>query len=406
MSAGLDLERLEQQRRRTLRRLGIAFLITVLGFPLGALIGIGIETDAAIMVAEGLWLAALLSLFAGPIFVAEWRRSVTQELLDAAVRATPGVRRVSNAHTGPFQGSGLVEPFLSTRLLNVLGGTSLGVPFTLAELSLRNEKGLRVFGGVLGSFTLRQPRPGLTIVTRDRGMLGNLLSRTGGALDPVTLEDPHFEGIFEAYGTDQVQSRVILTTTMLERLKALDDLAHARGFSCAFRDDQLLVALPGMRWRCQLWRVFQPVERWVPAYRDWINGLIALPAQVAATLDLAEPGAAPAVLAPPARQYDGGFGRADVEATAALVWRIVGEAGPALYVAMSGAVFGGLALYVGWYGLTEGFGDQFFWYFWSLVAAGLLYGAGAIGFALRQLGRFAWTLGAPLRGLRGGGPRS
>ena len=40
--------------------------------------------------------------------------------------------------------------------------------------------------------------------------------------------------MFEVYGDDQVGGRVILTTTMLERLKALDELAHARGFACAF----------------------------------------------------------------------------------------------------------------------------------------------------------------------------
>jgi hypothetical protein len=148
-----------------------------------------------------------------------------------------------------------------------------------------------------------------------------------------------------------------------------------------------------------MWRLFQPMEQWLPAYRDWINGLIALPAQVAATLDLTEEDEAPAVPAPPARQFRGGFGRDDVEAAAALAWRIAGEAGPALYLAMSGAVFGGLALYVGWYGITEGFGDQFFWYFWSLVTAGLVYGAATTGYALRQLGRFAWSWGSPLRSM-------
>jgi hypothetical protein len=405
-----ELAVLEQQRRRALKKVGIAALLAVGGFPLGALIGAGIGTDAAIIVAEGLWLLAFLSLFAGPMFVADWRRSVTAGLLDAAVKATPGVHRIdgersrSDLHTetmspGLFQGSGLVETFYSTKLFNALTGQSRGVPFTLADLSFYDQKNLRVFGGVLGSFRLRRSRPGLTIVTRDRGMLGNLLSRTGGALEPVTLEDVHFEDIFEAYGTDQVQSRVILTTTMLERLKVLDDFAHARGFSCAFRGDHLLVALPGMRWRCQMWRLFQPMEQWLPAYRDWINGLIALPAQVAATLDLTEEDEAPAVPAPPARQFRGGFGRDDVEAAAALAWRIAGEAGPALYLAMSGAVFGGLALYVGWYGITEGFGDQFFWYFWSLVTAGLVYGASTIGYALRQLGRFAWNWGSPLRSM-------
>src|SRR5207302_8010636 len=99
------------------------------------------------------------------------------------------------------------------------------------EIALLGAKGYRMFGGVLASFRLSRPRDGLTVVTRDHGILGNLLARAGSGIDRLTLEDPDFEGVFEAYGTDQVAGRVLLTTTMLERLKALDHHAHAHGFA-------------------------------------------------------------------------------------------------------------------------------------------------------------------------------
>ncbi len=412
-----ELDQLEQQRRRTLKRVAVALAFGLLGFPLGYLIGDGLGTDAAMIVGEGLWLAALISLVAAPVMMADWRRSVAAGLLDAIVAGAAGIRRIDGERAGsltaldqaPFLGSGLVEPFQTSRLTNALAGQSLGVSFVLAEVSLYNEKEHRVFGGVLGSFRLARPLPpGLTIVTRDRGLLGNLMARAGSGIEPVTLEDPSFEGVFEAYGTDQVASRVVLTTTMLERLKDLDELAHAQGFSCAFRDGHLLVALPGMRWRCAMWRMLRPMSVWLPAYRDWLGGLIELPARIAATLDLAEPSAAAAAAAPAAAPATvdpgtrGRFGRDDLETVAAVLWRLAGEALPALYIAASGALFGGLALFGASYGITEGFPEGLFWYLWSMVAVGLAYGAGTIAAAVRQLLLLAWTWNVPLRGLSAG----
>ncbi|HEX8373953.1 MAG TPA: hypothetical protein VF606_02110, partial [Geminicoccaceae bacterium] len=177
-----DLDRLEQQRRRTLKRVTLALVLGLVGFPLGYLIGDGIGTDAAMIAGEGLWLAALLSLVAAPVMAADWRRSVAGSLLDATVAGSPGLRRIDGERAGGltapdaalFHGSGLVEPFQTSRLINALAGQSLGVSFVLAELSLYDAKEHRVFGGVLGSFRLARPLPpGLTIVTRDRGLLGN-----------------------------------------------------------------------------------------------------------------------------------------------------------------------------------------------------------------------------------------
>ena len=162
-------------------------------------------------------------------------------------------------------------------MTHILTGEARGVPFGLAEIALLDAKGYRMFGGVLASFRLARPRPGLTIVMRDRGILGNLLERAGSTVERLTLEDPTFEGIFEVYGDDQVAGRVTLTTTMLERLKALDELGHASGFACAFRGDHLLVAFRGMTWRCPAWRIVQPVDRWLQVYAAWLAALVDLP---------------------------------------------------------------------------------------------------------------------------------
>ena len=82
-----------------------------------------------------------------------------------------------------FRDSGLVESFDSAGVHHILVGDSGGVPFAIAEIALLDAKGFRMFGGVLASFRLARPRPGLTIVTRDRGLLGNLVASAGSTID-------------------------------------------------------------------------------------------------------------------------------------------------------------------------------------------------------------------------------
>jgi hypothetical protein len=73
---------------------------------------------------------------------------------------------------GAFHDSGLVEAFVSATVQHVLTGNARGVPFAIAEVALLDAKQYQMFDGVLASFRLARPRPGLTIVARDHGLLG------------------------------------------------------------------------------------------------------------------------------------------------------------------------------------------------------------------------------------------
>lgn len=64
------------------------------------------------------------------------------------------------------------------------------------------------------------------------------------------------------------------------------------------------------------------------------------------------------------------------------------------------SIFGGLALAAGWYGATERFPNELFWYLWGMIAAGLLYDGYAIWLGVRQLAQLAWKWDAPLRTLK------
>jgi len=411
-AAAVDSAFLERRRRLAFRASCISLATALICWPIGMAVG---GTESRDTVAGAFLMAAIVGLIAAPWIVGAWQGFMRRRMLTAAVAGRTDIRHLdaqrnqsgsqailgSDAFAlGAFRDSGLVEAFQTATVTHILTGEARGVPFGLAEIALLDAKGYRLFGGVLGSFRLARSRPGLTIVMRDRGMVGNLLDRAGSGVERLTLEDPAFEGIFEVYGDDQVSGRVILTTTMLERLKALDELGHAHGFACAFRDDRLLVAFRGMAWRCPAWRIVQPMDRWLQVYAQWLAGLVDLPVEIVETLNLKAAGAPQAASTPP-RHADAAVplrgGTPEVFSSA--LWRLVGEGGMALIYVASGTIFGGVALFAGRYGITAGFPSQLFWYLWGLVTVGILYGTYAVSLGVRDLARLAWRWNAPLRTL-------
>jgi len=418
-AAAADIPVLERQRRLSLRAATIAVMVATVGCPAGMTLG-GSDTFGAI--GGFCQMAGIVGIIAAPWIVRAWQSSMQRRMIAAAVVGRPEIHHIdaereqaasaqalaSDAFTlGAFRDSGLVESFESASVSHILAGDAQGVPFAIAELRLLNAKGYSIFGGVLASFRLASPRPGLTIVARDRGLLGNLLARAGSGIERLPLEDPTFEGVFEVYGTDQVGGRVILTTTMLERLKALDELTRAHGFACAFHEQHLLITFRGMSWQCPSKRILEPVGTWLDAYVQNLAGIVDLPVDIVHTLNLAAPSpvggtpfapvVAPAIAAVhPSIPIDNSSG----QVFTSTLWRIIGEGGMPLVNMASGALFGGIALFGMWYGIKQGYSENLFWYFWGLIATGLVYGAVTVSGSLRELARLAWGWDAPLRNLK------
>lgn len=423
----IDVTALERRRRLALRFAIGAAITGVVAFPIGMTIGEIPGSDTAETVAGAFIMAALVGLIAAPWIVRAWQGYMRRRMVAAAVAHRADIRHIDSESAardtsvalssdafelGAFRDSGLVEAFTSASVQHVLMGDAAGVPFAVAELALLDEKQYRMFGGVLASFRLARPRPGLVVVTRDGGLLGNLLARAGGSIERLTLEDPEFEDIFEVYGDDQVAGRVVLTATMLQRLKALDDLGHARGFACAFRDQHLLIAFDGMDWRCPWWRILRPLDDWLQGYAAWLTGLVDLPRGIVQTLNLAVPSAVAPAATPsstpavaPSSSPPSRAGAVEISSGAPAVFssslfRIIGEGGMGAAYIASGAMFGGLAAFAAKYGVTEGFPELLFWYLWGVTAAGLAYGAYAISIGARQIVRLLWKWKSPLRTMR------
>jgi hypothetical protein len=118
--------------------------------------------------------------------------------------------------------------------------------FALCEATLSQGSGKSrhtVFHGQI--FRIGTPRRllGTTVVLRDSGWLDRFERPTG--LKKVGLEDPVFERIFEVFGSDQVEARVILTPTFMQQLVDLETAYAGQHIRCGFVGADLLIAVEG-----------------------------------------------------------------------------------------------------------------------------------------------------------------
>ena len=73
-----------------------------------------------------------------------------------------------------------------------------------------------------------------------------LFSSTLRNLKPIKLEDPEFESLFNVYGEDQVESRYILSTSLMRRLVELWNRfkeAGAKDIRISFIDSYIFIAI-------------------------------------------------------------------------------------------------------------------------------------------------------------------
>jgi hypothetical protein len=147
------------------------------------------------------------------------------------------------------------DEFLSLALLprpsgktfqDFFSGRRGAVDFSLCQAVLTQGSGrsrTTVFRGQL--FRLTRPKAflGTTVVLRNTGFT-RVFSKPAGLAD-VGLEDPEFRKVFQAYGSDQVEAREILTPTFMQELMDLEVQYGGEKLRCAFVGPDLLVALEG-----------------------------------------------------------------------------------------------------------------------------------------------------------------
>lgn len=127
-------------------------------------------------------------------------------------------------------------------------GNAHGADFEALECHMEREdrdsdnkkKWVTVFRGSLMALDFHREFLGRTVVLRDKGWF-NRKKKSG--MKRVGLVDPKFEKIFEAYGTDQVEARYLLTPTFMQRLVDLEESVDGKKIRFAFLNDLLLIAV-------------------------------------------------------------------------------------------------------------------------------------------------------------------
>lgn len=109
----------------------------------------------------------------------------------------------------------------------------------------RREHRSTVFDGIIVLLSMNKSFSGQTVVFQDKGIFNKVVSwgRNLSGLENIRLEDSLFEKEFEAYGTNQVEARYLLTTAFMERMLKLRESYKANRIEFSFFDNRLFITL-------------------------------------------------------------------------------------------------------------------------------------------------------------------
>ena len=154
--------------------------------------------------------------------------------------------------TSHFRQLGLIPSHDRRRLEDQWSGSAAGIPFSLVEAVLEEQRTERdskgnsetryhtVFRGVL--LTLAYPRPFQETITirRDLGKIFNWFREKFSSQTPVPFEDADFEAQFEVFADDPVEARRLLDPLVRRRATAL---AGDQSLTMAFSASRVLLAI-------------------------------------------------------------------------------------------------------------------------------------------------------------------
>lgn len=150
-----------------------------------------------------------------------------------------------------FDDTGILHKHNERTYEDAFWGDYLGVALAFEEVKLvkvtRTNKGTRrntVFDGVAVTLQMNKRFNGHTIIKEDLGSAFNWIRDKTNELEAVRLEDPQFEDRFEAYSSDQVEARYLLTPAFMERLLSVADAFGKARLRACFRDNRLYLLIP------------------------------------------------------------------------------------------------------------------------------------------------------------------
>jgi hypothetical protein len=144
--------------------------------------------------------------------------------------------------------NGMLPKYDRVKFEDQMSGNAHGADFRFCETHLekesKNSKGSSnwrtVFRGVILEVDFHREFMGRTVVLRDSGIF-NRKKKNG--MKRVGLVDPKFEKIFEAYGTDQVEARYLLTPDFMQRLVDMETKFQGKKSRFGFLGGKLYIGI-------------------------------------------------------------------------------------------------------------------------------------------------------------------
>ena len=141
----------------------------------------------------------------------------------------------------------LPKKYHRVKLEDQMRGDAHGTSFLAMEAHLEKEvrngnskSWVTVFQGTLMFIEFKKKFLGKTVVRRNN-ILHN--KKKFADMKKVGLVDPTFEKIFQAYGTDQVEARYLLTPDFMQKLVDLEKSVEGKRIRFAFIDRSLMIAV-------------------------------------------------------------------------------------------------------------------------------------------------------------------
>lgn len=142
-------------------------------------------------------------------------------------------------------------------------GTYKGLNISISEFKLENidsdGRTMPVFKGIAIQIDMNKKFNTQTIIFQNKFLAKATADILGNGIKKITLEDVDFNDLYEVYSYDEVEARYLLTTSFMERFKALQDTYKTSDIKACFLNNKLTILIPSNRDKFNLANIDTPV---------------------------------------------------------------------------------------------------------------------------------------------------
>ena len=140
----------------------------------------------------------------------------------------------------------LIKSFNRWKFDDCINGKYKDLDIKIRELDLKEVTGYgkskrvkQIFKGILIKCPSFKNFDGFTLVTNEK-----FFFKPG---EKISLEDVQFEKYFDVYGSNQIESRYLLTTAFIKRIVEIRNLPNLKNIKMSFENNSIYIAVPSTK---------------------------------------------------------------------------------------------------------------------------------------------------------------